>query len=359
MSELSPNETQLHLFESGPFPHIQKPLQLLRPTGLATQFKVAIVLLLGWVPLVLLVVLQGLTQHNHPLASFFNDFGVHARSLLAAPLFFVAEAICLPRLGTIVRHFVAADLITTGDRARFDAAVAATGRHLNSTLAEVLAVLLTYSLIALLMHFLPPSVFPLWYSPSQQGYPHLSWAGWWYAVVSLPLLLIILLGWVWRILLWSWFLFRVSRLRLHLIPAHPDLAGGLKFLDLSLVAFMPVGFTVGIIAAGSVANKVVLGHVSVMAFQKPVLALLVVIVIFLWDRCWCLSPVCANTSGAEFFNTEFWSTAWANSLRKSGAAARRLARTRWARRIFLRPLIFTRSPRTSTRCVVFRLDSKA
>jgi len=280
MTESSSNETQLSLFDSGPFPHIQKPLQLLQPTGRATSFKVAVVLLLGWVPLVLLVILQGLTRHNHPLASFFTDFGVHARSLLAAPLFFVAEAICLPRLGKIVQHFVAADLIATRDRARFDAIVAATGRHLNSTVAEVLAVLLTYSLIALLIHFLPPSTFPLWYSPSQRGYPHLSWAGWWYAAVSLPLLLMILLGWVWRILLWSWFLFRVSRMSLHLIPAHPDLAGGLKFLDLSLLAFMPVGFTVGIIAAGSVANKVVVGRVSLLAFQKPMLALLVVIVIF-------------------------------------------------------------------------------
>lgn len=280
MPESSANETLLPLFDSGPFPHLQRPMRLLQPAGLGTPFKVAFVLLLGWVPLVLLVILQSLTQHNHLYASFFGDFGVHARSLLAAPFFFVAEAICLPRLARIGRHFVASGLIAAGDRARFDAAFASTRRLLNSTLAEVLAVLATYSLIVLLLRFLPPNIFPLWYSPSGLGYPHLSWAGWWYAVISLPLLLLILLGWLWRILLWCRFLFLVSRMRLRLIPAHPDLAGGLKFLGLSLVAFMPVGFTVGMIAAGSVANQVVSGRVSVVAFQKPVLGLLVVIVIF-------------------------------------------------------------------------------
>ncbi len=129
MPEPVSNRTQLALFDSGPFPHLQWPL--LQPAGRGTALKAAIVLLVGWVPLVLLVVLQSLTTENHPFASFFSDFGVHARSLLAAPFFFVAEAFCLPRLAKIARHFLDANLIADRERARLDAAVASTKRLLN------------------------------------------------------------------------------------------------------------------------------------------------------------------------------------------------------------------------------------
>ena len=37
-------------------------------------------------------------------------------------------------------------------------------------------------------------------------------AGWWYILVSLPVLYFFLFCWAWLFLLWAWFLFRVSRL---------------------------------------------------------------------------------------------------------------------------------------------------
>ncbi len=55
-----------------------------------------------------------------------------------------------------------------------------------------------------------------------------SLAGWWHLLVSLPLLLILFFGWIWRLALWARFLFLMSRLNLRLIPAHPDNVGGLK-----------------------------------------------------------------------------------------------------------------------------------
>lgn len=268
------------LFDAGPFPHFQKSLRLFRPIRRDARFRALIVILVGWVPLGSLIVLESLIRNNHTFTSFLADFGVHARSLLAAPLFLISEAICLPRLEKIANHFVDGGLVADRDRGRFDAAAASTGRLMNSTLAEIIAVVLAYSLIVLLLHYLPQKIFPLWYSPSGQGYPFLSWAGWWYAFISLPLLVIILLGWIWRVVLWGRFLFLMSRLELRLIPAHPDLAGGLKFLGLSLFAFMPVGFTIGMIAAGSVANQVVHGKVSLAAFQKPVFGLLIIVLVF-------------------------------------------------------------------------------
>jgi hypothetical protein len=55
-------------------------------------------------------------------------------------------------------------------------------------------------------------------------------AGQWLDFVSLPLFNFLVFRWLWRIALWSFFLRRVSRLPLNLVPTHPDGAAGLGFL---------------------------------------------------------------------------------------------------------------------------------
>jgi len=72
--------------------------------------------------------------------------------------------------------------------------------------------------------------------------------GWWASFVSLPLLLVLLLGWLWRICVRTRFLWLMNRLPLQLHPAPPDHAGGLGFLGSCLEGFIPIGFTVGVIA---------------------------------------------------------------------------------------------------------------
>src|SRR5688572_249622 len=51
-------------------------------------------------------------------------------------------------------------------------------------------------------------------------------AGWWAALVALPLFTYLWMRWVWKVAAWTYFLFLVSRLRLRLRPAHPDRTGG-------------------------------------------------------------------------------------------------------------------------------------
>ena len=85
-------------------------------------------MLIGWVPLAVLAAAQGRALSADRAGSWLLDFGVHARSLIAAPLFILAESVCLPRLGNTVRHFLDAGLVTEMDRPRFDAIVTSTQR---------------------------------------------------------------------------------------------------------------------------------------------------------------------------------------------------------------------------------------
>jgi hypothetical protein len=93
--------------------------------------------------------------------------------------------------------------------------------------------------------------------------------------------MLLLLGWFWRLLLWVRFLWLVSRLPLVLSPAHPDRCGGLLFLGYSLSDFSALGFAFGTIVAGSLANQVVRGPVTLLQYRQGFVALaLFVVVLF-------------------------------------------------------------------------------
>jgi len=82
----------------------------------------------------------------------------------------------------------------------------------------------------------------VWYISSHpNGKFSLTISGWWYVFVSLNVFRFILLRWYYRLLVWYHFLWRVSRLKLNLNPLHPDRAGGLGFLGLSIPA-LGLGF---------------------------------------------------------------------------------------------------------------------
>jgi len=81
-------------------------------------------------------------------------------------------------------------------------------------------------------------------------------AGWWVVLVSLPVFTFIWLRWTWKIGVWTLFLSRVSRLKLRLIPAHPDRTGGLGCLSDVQTSFALIIFGTSLLFAAFVWYKV-------------------------------------------------------------------------------------------------------
>jgi hypothetical protein len=123
----------------------------------------------------------------------------------------------------------------------------------DSTIAEFVVIAAAYALVATLL-VSEHDQLSGWHNPSQHGY---SWAGWWHSLVSMPLMNVLLLGWLWRLFLWTRLLARIADMDLLLLPAHPDQAAGLRFVGHSLRAFGILGFAMGSLVAGTVANGVV------------------------------------------------------------------------------------------------------
>jgi hypothetical protein len=131
-----------------------------------------------------------------------------------------------------------------------------TRRLLSSKVVEAFVILLAYGTVIVLIREVAPATIPAWHMLTKE-YLSFSWAGWWHVLVSISLTLILLFGWLWWLLLWNLFVWRVSRLDFHLVPAHPDLSGGLQFVGASHRAFPMLTFALGAVVAGGVANRVV------------------------------------------------------------------------------------------------------
>jgi hypothetical protein len=83
-------------------------------------------------------------------------------------------------------------------------------------------------------------------------------AGWWIAVISLPIFTYSWLRWVWKVGVWTRFLYHVSRLRLRLYPAHPDRMGGLGCLSDVQTSFALLLFGTGILFSAATWYKVMI-----------------------------------------------------------------------------------------------------
>jgi hypothetical protein len=124
---------------------------LIKPNQRRSVQRALLAVLIVWAPLFVLSAIESLGLEENKLGSLIGDLTVLSRYLIVVPLFILAEAGTIFRLGQITRHFIDAGIITAADRPRFDGILAQAQRLLNSVLVEVLVVALAYLAMIILI----------------------------------------------------------------------------------------------------------------------------------------------------------------------------------------------------------------
>lgn len=210
---------------------------------------------IAWLPLVLLTVFGGQAVGDVKVP-FLLDLDAHVRFLGTIPLLIAAELIVHRRIRLVVGQFTEREIIVPDDRPRFEGIIASTMRLRNSVLFEILLVVFCFTAGHWIWREHVSLNVATWYVAEIDGRTQFSPAGYWYAWVSLPVVRFIGFRWYFRLFLWYWFLWKVSRLRLRLNPLHPDRAGGLGFLSNSVNAFAPVLLAHTVFLSGVIANQI-------------------------------------------------------------------------------------------------------
>jgi len=233
---------------------VAERLGLAHPTAQGRMLKALLLILVTWAPLVLLAAAAGHAAGHSVAVPLLRDPVIYSRFLFVVPLLAIAEVLVETSLGVQARHLVESGVVPEHERARFESAKSEGARLRESAAGEgiILVLALTLSVAARLVVRL--------------GFGESTWeragtattlAGWWYALVSLPILAFFLLRWLWVFLLWAWFLFRVSRLDLELTPTHPDHVGGLGALGWGMASFAIVLLATSAVVSGGLAYEIV------------------------------------------------------------------------------------------------------
>ncbi len=229
------------------------------PTPARRIVKALLLVLLTWLPLVVLSSYRGHALGHDVRVPLLLDPVIHSRFLFVVPILELAQIVVEVSLVVQMRHLSTSGLVSTSDRPRFDAVVASVRRLRSSFWAEVVVALVSLLASVATRAFL------------RQGMSDSTWerfgtsittAGWWYILVSLPVLFYFLVNSLWLFLLWAWFIFRVSRLDLELAPTHPDRAGGLGFLGWSMASFAIILLGVSAMYSGGLARQMIHGGYS-------------------------------------------------------------------------------------------------
>src|SRR5499427_1441155 len=299
MSKLHPVSTfdssiadRFSLVTGGPFYRALVRMKLVEPLP-NFRLRIAVFVLVTWVPLLAITLVDGTAIGSKVGIALLRDFSVYGRFLLGLPLLIIAEAIIDPWIHRVVSIFKTSGLVRDEDRPAYYVALAKTKRLEDSQLAELLiALLAAFPLFLLFESEWRSNGVTAWHGSTSGG---LSPAGWWFTFVSSPIIRFIIFRWLWRYALWTALLYKIAKLKLQMIPTHPDHLGSLGFVPFAQKSFGILFMAVSCFAAGQYANSITYFGMALAATRDPMVAYVVLSVLLVLGPLTTLSPRLAET----------------------------------------------------------------
>lgn len=252
---------------------------LLREGEYRTQRVIAVLVALTWLPLIILAALEGTLTGSGTDLNLLADIKPHVRFLFAVPILVIAGIIIDPIIAGAINGFRESGILSDHDRPKFDEAVHELSRRRDAFLPDIvifgITVALIWSYASGMADFGIEDDTSSWLaSPSGAHHP-LTFTGWWHVLVSAPILQILLFRWIWRFLIWAGFLYRFSRIKLMLEPAHPDLAGGLGMLKGTQSAFTVIFVAFGAMLSVSIGQEVIYTDLTLIQARPYIVGFIV------------------------------------------------------------------------------------
>jgi len=255
----------------GPVYDLLLRFHLVRQTLPNVWRRIVALMVVIWLPLLLLSLKQGLAFGHQVRIPFLYDLAMYGTFLLGLPLLLFAELVIDPPVRRAVSEFVDARLVPDQELPEFERILRRVQQIRDSWIPDVILLLLALFPLFLFQREWVAGVVTNWHTTSKG----LSTAGWWYAVVSTPLMRYIAYRWVFRYLLWAVLLSRISRLNLTLMPTHPDRAAGLNFLAMAQKYFGILLCALGWSVAGGVANTMLFEGATLGSFESRLVGFVV------------------------------------------------------------------------------------
>jgi len=237
--------------------------------------RILLVMAVTWLPLLILSVINGTAFKGDVGIPFFQDAAVQARFLAGLPFLLYGEVFAHRRMESRIQNFLRRSILTGEEIPKFQAAIDRAHRIRDSIWLEIGIAVLVCTVGV--WSWRSQMVFGTsgWFADPDGTNLNLTLAGYWLAFVSVPIFQFIIGRWYARFLIWLWFLWRVSRLKMDLMPTHPDRAAGIGFLTRATYSFGFVLLTQGAMLSGLIANLVLHNGQHLMEFRMQAIGYIV------------------------------------------------------------------------------------
>ncbi len=271
------------------------------------QHKIALVfglMMLCWLPIALLSLLQlGVNQFY---LLFVRDIATQVRFLVVLPILLLARSSINNSINHAINFFYETKIVNESNGAEFGLILNRIERWKKSKIVDCLIILLVYLLFFIQARTRTNNAST--YAPWHLLHNHITTAGWWYLVLSLPIFQMLLYRWIYTIFLWMLFLRQLSKLHLNLSSLHPDGAAGLGFLRYTQLSFFPIALAFSALTAGVTNNLIIFSGISILDYKVAVGTVVVISICLFISPLWLLIPVLARTKHAYFmlYSSQAW-----------------------------------------------------
>ncbi len=273
----------------GDFPYrLQRALGLIPARGLGVGRRAVVAVLVTWVPIAIVAASAGRFLPGATAEPLLQHFGLNVKFLVAVPVLIVGEVLLDTLTQKKIAHFVKSGLVAEADRPHFAGIVerVVAWRDAWKPWLVIAALIAAWTLMpgSINAHDL------LWAADEPLRRLSLQFGAWWYTFVARPIFFALVLIWLWRLTVLAVLLVQISRLRLSLVPTHPDRAGGLGFLKELPHAFSPLTLALASVLAAQWGHYAVFHGVELSAFTLPVVALAIVATVVVLAPLLAFSP---------------------------------------------------------------------
>jgi len=231
--------------------------------------KIFLIIAVSWLPLLIISFFSGtmLSADSKIKIPFLYDYLTNARLLISFPVIFLSISIINNLISKSFDQFVSAEIVRTEDLRKFKQISDTYYKLKDSKISNISIFFLSYLWIYFFWrNYEDISGLNSWKLISS-GNEGVQLAGYWYYIVSIPVVQIFMFKMIWTFLLWSSSLYRIAKLNLNISSSSPDGAGGLAFLGYTQIFFGLLGFAQNVTFSAGIADKIVYNNESFMDYR--------------------------------------------------------------------------------------------
>jgi len=222
-----------------------------------------------WVVMAVLAAMQGIFINSSLRIPYGFDIAEMVRFGVVVPLLIGAEPMVEPWLKNVLDQF--RTLVPEQELPDFEAHLQTARRQRDLWYVEALI----FAFAILRPHFDPTLNGMHDVTTWQMINGQTSWAELYSDFIAKPIVGIVFLRWLWKYIVWSLLLCRISTLNLKLIPSHPDDVGGLGFVSIGQTKFSILVVAMAAMVAANGADQILFEQVHFLSMRWLILAVVI------------------------------------------------------------------------------------